>query len=126
MRPLPLPLDSKAQAMENKRDCFEFKNYKGNTYLVIAKGKGEGKSILCQNIDGEIDQMEMDITEDELNRLHTDLIQKIIPNHLPCEREFFVSGYSPYSWMIRMGPCEQPCKGCKYEHIRKHIKPVDS
>jgi len=52
------------------------------------------------NLNGNINSMELDVTQEQLDRYDfgEDLVQDIFPNLTPSEREFLITGITPNDW----------------------------
>jgi hypothetical protein len=55
------------------------------------------------NISGQENTLDLDITQDQLDRVNnrfntTELIQNIVPNLTPGEREFLITGITEQEW----------------------------
>jgi len=59
-------------------------------------------------ITGKVNNMDLDITEDQYNRLNKglELIQDIVPDLTPDEREFIMTGIMPETWQDIFGENE--------------------
>ena len=52
------------------------------------------------NLNGNINSMELDVTQEQLDRYDfgEDLVQDIFPNLTPSEREILITGITPNDW----------------------------
>lgn len=51
----------------------------------------------------EINEMELDVTEEQIRRWQAgEKIQNVMPHLTPAEREFIMSGITPYEWRMHM------------------------
>lgn len=63
----------------------------------------------------KITTMDLDITHEQITRWQVDheLIQNVMPDLTPDEREFIMTGYTAEDWKAMFPPePPQPCEGC--------------
>ena len=66
---------------------------------------------MISSLSGKTNTMELDVTYEQLyridNRRYTaELIQNIVPNLTPAEREFLMTGITPEEWTAIYGELE--------------------
>ena len=59
-------------------------------------------------LSGVIMQMELDVTREQLVAWEKgELVQDAMPHLSPDEREFIITGISPYEWQAKFGACDR-------------------
>lgn len=63
---------------------------------------------------GKTNEMVLDVTEEQLSRwANGELIQNVMPDLTPSEREFIMTGYTDEDWTVMFPP--DTCEGCGFD-----------